>query len=218
MKNVPLLLATIFGTLLLIFGVGFLFSKQTASNTTGQIVDQAALVGEGRLAKGPATAPVTIVEFSDLQCPACKATYPLVKQVGEEFGDNVRIVYRHMPLDSIHPNARTAAAASEVAHSYGKFWEMHDILFEKQEEWADISDEPALKEKFAEYAQQLQIDKTEFLTKIEEQSFADLVQADSVAGLQLGVASTPTFYVNGTKTPAPQLKTVVQSILDQNGQ
>lgn len=216
MKNIPLLLATIFGTLLMIIGVGFFFSKQTTPAETAQTLDAAVVAGEKRLVKGNPEATVTIVEFSDFQCPACKATYPLVKEVMAQFDGKVQLVYRHFPLDSIHPNARLAASASEVAKTYDKFWEMHDLLFEKQEEWAAIKDQKELKEKFAEYAQELQIDKTEFLSKIEDETYAEFVQNDSVAGTQIEIQSTPTFYVNGSKTPAPQLKSVVQSLLDKD--
>lgn len=216
MKNIPLLLATIFGTLLMIVGVGFFFSRQaTPSDTASQALDPALVAGEKRLAKGNADATVTIVEFSDFQCPACKATYPLVKEVMAQFDGKVELVYRHFPLDSVHPNARLAGAASEVAKSYDKFWEMHDLLFERQEEWSEINNQDELKAKFSDYAQELQIDKNEFLTKIEDESYAEFVQNDSVAGTQLEVDSTPTFYVNGSKTPAPQLKSVVQSLLDK---
>lgn len=215
MKNIPLLLATVFGTLLLIFGVGFLFSKQTNQVASQQTVDPALVAGERKRVKGASNAPITIVEFSDLQCPACKASYPLVQQVLAEYPNDVELVFRHFPLDSVHPNARLAASAAEVAADYNKFWEMHDLLFEKQEEWASISDKSALKQKFAEYAEQLQIDKSEFSKKIEEDSYAENVQKDSVAGAQLNVLATPTFYVNGSVTPAPQLKAVVQSLVDK---
>lgn len=216
MKNIPLLLGTIFGTLILIFLVGFMFSKQTSTSNSTVALDPALVAGDKRLVKGAENAAITVVEFSDFQCPACKSTYPLTKELMAQYGDKIQFVYRHFPLDSVHPNARLASAASEVAFTYGKFWEMHDVLFEKQEEWADIDDKTALKAKFADYAQELQIDKSEFLTKIEEESYAELVQKDSVAGTQIDVLATPTFYVNGSKTPAPQLKSVVQSLIDQN--
>ncbi len=216
MKNLPLLLATIFGTLIMIIGVGFFFSKQTSPTETAQALDPAVVAGDKRLAKGNPDATITIVEFSDFQCPACKATEPFLKDVLTQYDGKVQFIYRHFPLDSVHPNARLAGAASEVAKSYDKFWEMHDLLFDKQDEWAGITDQKALKEKFAEYAQELQIDKNEFLTKIEDESYAEFVQNDSVAGTQIDIQATPTFYVNGSKTPAPQLKSVVQSLLDKD--
>src|SRR3989338_1671927 len=90
--------------------------------------------------KGNPSSAVTLFEYSDFQCPACAAQYPLVKQVAEEFGEQIRIVYRHYPLTSIHRNAEEAAYAAEAAGKQGMFWEYHDILFEEQGSWSNIGD------------------------------------------------------------------------------
>ncbi len=213
MKNLPLLIGTILGTLILIIGVAVFFSGSTAS--PGQVtVDSAAVAGDFRRAKGPDAAAVRIVEFSDLQCPACRAAQPLVDQVLASYPDQVRLVFRHFPLDSIHRNARVAAQASEVAGEYGKFWEYHDLLFAQQDEWEGITNRNEVIERFSEYAAQLEIDKTEFASKIESQVVVDAVQADSSAGMQFGVNATPTFFVNGVQTSAPQLLQTVESVLE----
>jgi protein-disulfide isomerase len=212
MKNLPLLIGTIIGTLLLIFGVAFFYSGGTSP--AGQsVVDPAQAAGDARNAKGPETAPVTIVEFSDLQCPACRVAQPLVSQITTEFPEQVRLIFRHFPLDSIHMNARLAAQASEVAAEYELFWEYHDLLFAKQSEWEKITSRDELKALFAEYAEQLEIDKTEFASKIDSQQVVDAVQADAASALQLGVNATPTFYVNGVQTSAPELRATVESVL-----
>ena len=156
-----------------------------------------------------------MVEFSDLQCPACKAAQPLVTQLKNQYGDSVKFIYRHFPLDSIHPNARLAAQASEVAADEGKFWEYHDLLFAQQEEWSGIADKNDLLEKFSEYASQLQIDKESFLEKIESQDIAERVASDANLGASLQVSATPTFFVNGQQTAAPQLITAVESAQNQ---
>ena len=213
MKNVPLLVGTIFGTLLMIVGVAFFFSGSTpATDENAAPVDQAVLMENATKVKGPAEATVTVVEFSDFECPACKGYQATVEQITKQYPDSVKIVYKHFPLDEIHPNARLASQASEVALEAGKFWEFHDKLFAAQTEWAEITDKKQLLEKFSEYAAELKIDKEEFLAKIESESIVQKVQSDKELGNSLTVQATPTFFVNGIKTAAPQLLQTVESL------
>lgn len=214
MKNIPLLVGTILGTIILIVAVAFFFSKPQAQ-TGGTAVDQTQLLNGATHTFGPDQAKVTVVEFGDFQCPSCKVAEPMVQQLKKDYADSVKFVFRQFPLDSIHPNAHLAAQASEAAGDQGKFWEFHDVLYEKQEEWADIADKQKLLEKFGEYAAQLQIDKASFLEKIESQEVADRVKNDIDLGTNLQVNSTPTFYVNGTQTTAPQLISAVESAKNQ---
>ncbi|MDQ3008706.1 MAG: DsbA family protein [bacterium] len=210
MKNLPLLIVTVIGTLALIIGIAVAFSS---SATETQIVDQAQLIGDARLAKGPAEAKVTIVEFSDLQCPACRAVQPLLAQILAEYPDDVRLVYRHFPLISIHANAQPAAQASEVALAEGKFWEFHDLLFERQLEWEALSNDE-VKQKFGDYAAELGIDKESFIARIESEAARSAVSQDVGLANQLRVDSTPTFFLNGQKVAAPQqLPTLVEQAL-----
>ncbi len=237
MKNIPLLLGTIVGTLILIVAVALFSSSGTQTTDQGQqIVDQTLAIGDARHAyttevtsestPGAQTATnsagssenqeiVTIVEFSDFQCPACKAALPAVEQVKAKYPGRIQVIYRHFPLDSIHPNARLAAIATEVVASFDKpkFWPMHDKLFAEQQTWSNITDRSKLKDTFADYAVELGLDKTQFLEKMKDDSIADLVNLDVSSGTQLGVNSTPTFYVNGIKTTAPQLLVTVESVL-----
>jgi protein-disulfide isomerase len=216
MKNIPLLLGTIFGTLLMIVVVAVIFSSSTPATQSGEVVvDQAQLVQGATKIKGPETATITIVEFSDFECPACKSYQALLDQIIKTYPDAVRIVYRHFPLDSIHPNARLAAQASEVAGSQGKFWEFHDKLFAAQSEWEKIANKDELKAKFADYAAQLQIDKQLFLEKIESPEAVQAVKSDSDLGGSLSIQATPTFFVNGKMTAAPQLLETVKSLTEQ---
>ncbi|MDQ5951840.1 MAG: hypothetical protein QG639_1121 [Patescibacteria group bacterium] len=215
MKNIPLLVGTILGTIILIVGIAYFFSGPVSPTAETVVVDQAKLTDGARNSFGPEQAQVTVVEFSDLQCPACKAAAPLVTQLKNNYGDSVKVIYRHFPLDSIHPNARLAAQASEVAGDEGKFWEYHDMLFAKQEEWSDIADKQQLINVFGDYASQLQIDKASFLEKIESQEVAERVARDSDLGTEIQVNSTPTFFVNGKQTSAPQLITAVESAQNQ---
>lgn len=250
MKNLPLLLGTIIGTVILIIVIASMSSGGQTTDTTQQVTDTTLLVGDSphvyRSGSMMAeTTPdsedsmmevepnqeestnsadsqveenqelITIVEFSDFQCPACKAALPAVDRVKATYPGQVQIIYRHFPLDSIHPNARLAAIASEAAASLdeAKFWLFHDRLFAEQQVWSEISSRSELKETFATYAADLDLDKTQFLEKMEDKSIAELVGLDVAAATQLGINSTPTFYVNGTKTSATQLLTAVESLL-----
>jgi protein-disulfide isomerase len=213
MKNLPLLLGTIFGTLILIVGVAFFFSGSSApTDQNAAPVDQAVLMDGATNIKGKPDAQITVVEFSDFQCHACKGYQPTVDQLSKQYPDTVKIVYRHFPLDEIHPNARLAAQAAEAAQEMGKFWEMHDKLFATQSDWEKIADKKQLLEKFSQYATELKIDKQEFLAKIESESVIEKVTKDKELGNSLTVQATPTFFVNGVKTAAPQLLTTVESL------
>ena len=112
------------------FGIWKLASAPEVSNEKASLLE----ITEKDWVKGSADAPVTLVEYTDFQCPACGAYYPLIKQLTEEFGDKVRVVIRHYPLIEIHKNALSGARAAEAAGRQGKFWEMYDILFSNQKE------------------------------------------------------------------------------------
>ncbi len=211
MKNIPLLVGTLVGTVLLVVGLAFFFS----SPSTPKIIDQKILVGNTKNVKGSPDAKVTVVEFSDLQCPACKTVEPLVQQLLSKHGNEIYFVYRHFPLSEIHKNAMQAAWSAEAAASYNKFWQFHDMAFATQTEWEDLSSEQ-VKQKFVEYAGKLEIDKNEFQKKIDSSEVRQQVTDDMADGTKAGVDATPTFYVNGQKTAAPQLLSTVESILSTN--
>lgn len=216
MKDSYILIGTIVFTILAVFGVAAIFSGSTevGSQELRQIDPQAA-IGSSPHTKGAeltaeaSSAAITIVEFSDFQCPSCKVAGPIVENVLAKHPE-VNFVYRHFPLDSIHPLARLAAQASEVAAEKGKFWEYHDILFENQQSWSKITSLEEATEVFAAYASEIDIDKAEFLERIASTEIKELVQEDYSFGLAQGVNSTPTFFVNGLQVSAPaQLEEVV---------
>jgi protein-disulfide isomerase len=161
--------------------------------------------------KGSSAAPVVIVEYSDLQCPACRAYQPLVKQMTEEYGDRIALIYRHFPLKQIHLQATLAAQAAEAAGMQGKFWEMHDLLFEKQTEWAE---NPRARALMSDYAKALNLDVSQFKKDLFSKQVKILVNADYMSGLTHGVNATPTFYLNGQKIKNPQSPEEFRSLID----
>ena len=212
MKNLPLLLGTLAVTAALIIGVVFSFSKSTTSQQ--EPVEQSQLLSAVPHVRGAQDAVVTIVEFSDFQCPACKATNPLVEKVVDQYPDQVRLIYRHFPLSSIHPNAQLAAQAAEVAAKDGKFWEYHDLLFEQQLTWSQLEKKEEYIEQLASYAEELGIDKDSFLERIESDHIKSSVTEDLTAGGRLNIQATPTLYVNGQPSSASQLMQIVESIIN----
>lgn len=144
----------------------------------------------GDAASGPASAPVTIVEFSDFQCPYCASSQPLLDRIEREYGERVRIVFKHLPLD-MHPEARFAAEASLCARDEGKFWEMHDWLF--------ANPKSINLEKLKEVAPGLGLDAAKLESCVTEKRHAARVDEHLAQAAFLGVNSTPTFFVNGRK-------------------
>lgn len=215
MKNLPLLLGTIGITLLMIIGVAFMFSDNgTTSPDQSLPVAESVLVPEGAHVKGATeSAQVTVVEFSDFECPACRSVQPLVTQLMENYGESVQFVYRHYPLVSIHPNAQPAAIFAEAAAEQGKFWEVHDLLFETQSEWSEISSRDELQETFMRYAESLDMDVAQLEERMNDDAVLTAVQRDVSDGNTVNLSGTPTFYVNGVQTPAPQLLSTVESLV-----
>jgi protein-disulfide isomerase len=145
--------------------------------------------------QGSATAPVTLVEYGDYECPYCGAAYPVVKRLQERLGHRLRFVFRNFPLTTVHQHAEHAAEAAEAAGAQGKFWEMHDYLFEHQRALMD--------RKLDEYAAAIGLDMERFSRDTEGQVHTDRVRADFMSGVRSGVNGTPTFFINGYRHNGP---------------
>ena len=140
--------------------------------------------------RGNGEAAVTLVEYGDFQCPYCGEAYPVVRELQERFGDQLRFVFRHMPLPDLHPRAPFAAEAAEAAAAQDRFWEMHDRLFEHQHELSDSD--------LREHAEAAGVpDSERFDTELRDGVHAGRVEEDYESGAQSGVPSTPRFFVNG---------------------
>jgi Na+/H+ antiporter NhaA len=156
------------------------------------IVDLAVPVDSERdHTRGPDDAPVTLVEYGDFECPYCGQAEPVVRQLLSEFGDDLRYVWRHLPLEDVHPYAQLAAEASEVAAAHGRFWEMHDLLLDHQDALT-VRD-------LVGYAERLGLDTEQFRTALRRNKYAARVGEDVDSADQSGVTGTPTFFVNGRR-------------------
>ncbi len=142
--------------------------------------------------KGNKDSKIVVTEFADLQCPACSQVNPAVDQLVEQYKDKVKFVYRHFPLN-IHPNAKDAAYAAEAAGAQGKFFEMVDLLYQKQSEWSTLPDPTG---QFLTFASDLGLNQQEYQTAFSDNARRARVSQDAADGNALGVSATPTFFFN----------------------
>ena len=148
-------------------------------------------VSERDHAAGDPNAPVTLVEYGDYECPHCGAAYPIVKSIQHRLGKKLRFVFRNFPLAESHPHARRAAEAAEAAADQGKFWQMHDALFENQ---GQLEDDDILA-----LARRLKLDADAIARALEEGTYTARVRSDFRGGVRSGVNGTPTFFINGER-------------------
>ncbi len=150
--------------------------------------------------RGKQDAKLTIVEFGDYQCPACGVYEPLIRQVTEDNKDILKVVFKHFPLTQIHQNALLGAKAAEAAGLQGKFWEMHEMLFDKQEEWSKGMN---ARDFILTYATTIGLNTKKFSDDLNSKAIEDKILAELKEGTRLGVQGTPTFFLNGKKIDNP---------------
>jgi protein-disulfide isomerase len=148
-------------------------------------------VGPGDHVQGRSDAPLTLVEYGDYECPYCGMAYPIVKRVQERLGDRLRFVFRNFPLAEAHPNATAAAELAEASAHQGKFWEMHDTLYENQRALGAAS--------LLGYVRKLALDKDALESTLASGAPHQRVRADFMGGVRSGVNGTPTFFINGRR-------------------
>ncbi len=162
---------------------------QAASTKSGDIADHVFGKGDSK---------VTLIEYGDFQCPGCGSAHPTVKKLAEKYKDQLAFVFRNFPITSKHPNARAAAAAAEAAGKQGKYWEMHDKIFESQNSWGNLGATERTKF-FTDYAQELGLNTTTFATDLTSDVVNQKISFDQAVGKKAGADATPTFILNGKK-------------------
>lgn len=162
---------------------------------------------DGAPIRGTADAPVTLVEFSDFHCPFCKRVQPTLTQVLEKYPGKVRLLFRHLPLDALHPQARNAAEASWCAQDQGKFWEYHDLLFANAPKAAE--------DDLTHYAEQSNLDVKKFEFCLSQNMHRDSIQRDIDEATKLGMSGTPAFFINGRSLSGAQPMEKFVQIIDE---
>ncbi len=161
------------------------------STTQWRAVLTTPVSGDRDHIQGPREAQVTLVQYGDYECPYCGAAYPIVREVQARMGERLRFVFRNFPITTSHPHAEQAAEAAEAAAAQGRFWEMHDLLYENQRRLRDRD--------LRAYAERLGLDLERFDQELAEHVHAARVHEDFLGGVRSGVNGTPTFYVNGVR-------------------
>lgn len=164
--------------------------------------------------RGPADAPVTLIEYSDFQCPACETYYYFVKRLLDEASTTVRFAYRHFPLQQ-HANAIPASLASLAAGVQGKFWEMYDLLFTNHTDWTELSDPTDI---FMGYAMKIGLNVDQFKNDMASSTLRNKIQADEDGGIKIGINATPTFFVNGQAITNPPTYEAFKTIIETAAQ
>jgi len=210
MNDWKLILKVIVGSALLLFVVIFGLSK-IADPTNTLKVEEAVLLDGARFVKENGETKVTVVNFSDIECPSCKASHAETKELINTPG--VRYVLRFFPLVTIHQKAEISAKAVEVARIMNKGWEMLDLMFDKQQEWSSSSNPEDL---FVEYAKGIGLDEATFKEKLNSAEVAQNVQIDAALAGSLRLSGTPTYFVNGEQVGSPFVVSKVKELLEQN--
>lgn len=187
----------------IIIGLGVLFvvTKKDDPNSSTFKGDAKQVQSDDHVMKAP-NEKVILIEYGDFQCPACGAAYQPIKDATEQLKDQVTFVFRHLPLTQLHPNAFAASRAAEAAANQGKFWEMHDKLYETQSIWGNTSSNQ--QSLFESYAEELKLDMTRFKADYVSEAVATRINRDaSSAKSAFDASGTPTFILNGTKIENP---------------
>jgi protein-disulfide isomerase len=217
-KEVKMVLGVV-AVVIVFAGIGFFLLKQQNDSLPKISTDQSeALSRSTPNIRGKADSTIKVIEFGDIQCPACAAVNPLMDELYKQYGDRVSFTFRHFPLP-MHKNAYAGSDAAEAAGEQGKFWEMVTKLYEVQPIWAETSDPSPTYEKLA---QELGLNMDQFSKAYNSKAYRRRIDQDKADGQYLGVNGTPTFYVNGEQImsggPA-QVKSKIEELLKtDNGQ
>lgn len=207
----------------LVLGLGAIFvfgknsDKATNNNQTSGTVSSHTIAATGP--ENTNNKKVTLLVYGDFQCPVCSQYSNIEKQLIQKFQNEMNFTFRHFPLDSIHQNARAASRAAEAAGLQGKFFEMHDLLYQNQSSWSSTSDPLVI---FTSYAEQLGLDSNKFKTDFASEAVNNTINADLNEGNGKGVSGTPTYFLNGKKLDNKDLgsyedfEKIIQAEIDKN--
>jgi len=202
--NIKTLITFIAITLGVLLGVGGML-WQFGQN--GVVKPIANIAGEMKNVKGEGELIVT--EFSDFQCPGCALSQPKLKEMISKYEGKVKLVFRHFPLTSIHKHALVSAYVAEAAGLHGKFWEMHDLLFERQNQWATLNEPKA---RFVEYAKELGLNEETFKTDMESENVKQVVAKDLAEANRNRLMGTPSFFVDGVEMDLDQIEKKLEEL------
>lgn len=166
---------------------------------------------DATISANPAVKSITLVEYGDIQCPACKVYHPIVKQLLASYPERVKLIFKNFPLTSVHPNAMNAAIAAEAVGRQGKYFQFVDLMYEKQDEWAGLDDPQP---KFEEYVKSLGLSVEQFQKDQKDPAIAKLINDERNEGIQNGVSGTPSFFVDGKKIENPNSIGDFKKIID----
>ncbi len=189
----------------------FVLTKPESKNS--EFTGDATQIQDDDHTKGNKEAKVTLIEYGDFQCPSCAAAYPILKELEEEYSKEVLFVFRHFPLTTIHPNALSAARAAEAASNQGKFWQMHDQLFETQALWGQLTSNQQAT--FEGYAEDLGLNMEQFKADYASEAVAERINRDVTSAKQFNATGTPTFILNGEKIENPSDKAAFEALLKE---
>lgn len=216
-KAAPILL--ILAAVIVAGGIAIYLSRQSSATTAepldgkGEGSTAPATASGGGHVRGAADAPITLLEYGDYQCPTCGAYHPITQELLRRYPGKLKLEFHHFPLVSAHSNAMAAALAVESAGDQGKFWEMHDLVFERQHEWGDLRNpNPNPEAVFLQYALLLNLDSNKFMQSMRSPATRDRILADVKKGSSI-VKGTPTFVLDGQILPdLPNLQWFVDYI------
>lgn len=192
--------AIIAAVLLVALVAGVLFYQ--SKTTTQTAVTPLPTPGGGLPPREKTPGIITLEEFGDYQCPPCGHLFPILKTIKEEYGDRIKFTFHHFPLIQIHPHALAAAQAAVAAGFQGRFWEMHNLIYQNQAAWSSAAD---VKPYFIDYARQAGVDVNKFLNDIVSTRTTAVISADVQSGQARGVNSTPTVFIDGREIPYKDL-------------
>jgi protein-disulfide isomerase len=204
----------IFFAVLVVGVLGFAVMQSKSKAEPKRKIENPKIVQTDDHIRGKVDSKVYFIEYADFECISCNQWEPRLKEIEEEYGDRVAFIFRNFPITSAHVNALAAARTAEAANLQGKFWEMHDLLFSKYNEWK--GDNKSAQGKFESYAEELGLDMDQFRQDYKSEAVLDRVNSDAAAASELGVTATPTFFINGelveTKSMEEGLKNIRKTL------